>query len=100
MTRKMIIDNVQLNCSLEDIIEELQRQLSFKKIDYLQKTKTTGNNIMVCCPYHGETHPSSGISMDTGVFHCFACNETHSLPELISYLFGKNDFGIVFLFDA
>ena len=49
---------------------------------------------MVQCPYHGngqERRPSAGIKKSDGTFHCFACNEVHTLPEVISYVFGKDD---------
>ncbi len=29
--------------------------------------------------------------MRTGIFHCLACGETHSLPEMISHCFGHDD---------
>lgn len=49
---------------------------------------------MVQCPYHanGQEHkPSAGIRKTDGVFHCFACNTTRDLPEVISYCFGYDD---------
>jgi DNA primase len=52
---------------------------------------------MMQCPYHSngqERRPSAGIHKETGVFHCFACGETHSLAEFISYCFDKDDDGI------
>jgi DNA primase len=60
----------------------------------LQKTIDGGKNIQVQCPFHGngqERHPSAGIHKETGVFHCFACGASHTLPEVISYCFDKND---------
>lgn len=77
-----------------DIVEELQRQLAINNISYLKRIHDSGNNIMVQCPYHGngqERRPSAGIHKETGVFHCFACQQSHTLPEVISYCFGKND---------
>lgn len=87
----MIINNTQFNCDLSDIIEELQAQLRLNNIPLIQKTIDTNNDIMVQCPYHGngqERKPSAGIRKSDGQFHCFACNEVHSLPEVISYCFG------------
>ena len=83
-----------INASCEEIIAELQRQLAINKIPYLQKTHDSNNNIMVQCPYHGngqERRPSAGIRKDDGVFHCFACGQSHTLPEVISYCFSKDD---------
>lgn len=87
----MIINNTQFNCELSAIIEELQAQLRLNNIPLIQKTIDTNNDIMVQCPYHGngqERKPSAGIRKSDGQFHCFACNEVHSLPEVISYCFG------------
>lgn len=88
----MIINNIQFDVSLEEVFEELQRQLAINQIPLFQKGyKESGNSIQVQCPYHGdgqERRPSAGIRKSDGTFHCFACNEIHSLPEVISYCFG------------
>ena len=91
----MIINDVQFNNSLEDVFMELQKQLEVNGFTYFQKGfRDSGNDIMVQCPYHNdgqERKPSAGIRKSDGQFHCFACNETHTLPEVISYCFGYND---------
>lgn len=91
----MTINNVQFNSTLEDVLTELQAQLNVNQIPYFQKGfRDSGNDIMVQCPYHNdgqERKPSAGIRKDDGMFHCFACNARHSLPEVISYVFGYND---------
>ena len=90
----MIINDTIINASCEEILTELQRQLAINKTPYLQKSIDSGKNIMVQCPYHGngqERRPSAGIKKSDGTFHCFACNEVHTLPEVISYCFGKDD---------
>lgn len=90
----MIIDNAYFNADLSDVLQELQAQLALNKIQLLQKIKNLDDNIMVQCPYHGngqERRPSAGIRKSDGVFHCFACNETHSLTEVISHCFGHDD---------
>ena len=87
----MIINNIQFNAELPEILEELQAQLKLNHIPLLEKTRDSGNDIMVQCPYHGngqEHRPSAGIRKKDGIFHCFACNETHNLQELVSYCFG------------
>lgn len=92
----MRIDNVQFNAELTDILSELQKVLTANGIMLLQKTKDAGDDIMVQCPYHanGQEHkPSAGIRKEDGMFHCFACGETHALYEVISNCFGKNDGG-------
>lgn len=90
----MIINDTMINASCEEVLTELQRQLAINQIPYLQKTINSGRNIQVQCPYHGngqERRPSAGIKKDDGTFHCFACGEVHTLPEVISYVFGKDD---------
>ena len=87
----MLINGIQFNCELSDIISELQTQLRLNGIQLLQRATNTSKDIMVQCPYHGdgqEHRPSAGIRKSDGQFHCFACNETHSLQEVISYCFG------------
>lgn len=76
------------------IITELQKQMRLKNLPYLYKIIDGPSNVQVCCPYHKngqERRPSAGIKKSTGVFHCFVCEETHSLPEMISYCFEQND---------
>lgn len=91
----MTINEVQFNSSLEDVFMELKKQLELNGFTYFQKGfRDSGDDIMIQCPYHGdgqERKPSAGIRKSDGQFHCFACNETHSLPEVIAYCFGYND---------
>ncbi len=90
----MIINNVQFNCELEDILTELISQLRANGINLIQKHKDGPTHIQICCPYHAngmERRPSAGLRKSDGIFHCFACNETHSLSEVISHCFGHDD---------
>lgn len=90
----MIINDTMINASCEEILSELQRQLAINNIPYLHKFINSGKNIMVQCPYHGngqERRPSAGIKKSDGTFHCFACGQVHTLPEVISYVFNKDD---------
>lgn len=90
----MLINDIMINASCEEILSELQRQLAINHIPYLQKSHDAGKNIQVQCPYHGngqERRPSAGILKKDGTFHCFACGAVHTLPEVISYCFGKDD---------
>lgn len=89
----MIINDIEFNASLWDILTELRSQLQTNGINLLGSMKQSGHNIQVCCPYHNERRPSAGIDMNTGIFHCFACQEVRSLEEVISHCFGyENDF--------
>lgn len=90
----MYINDVLFNAELTDIISELQNQLRLNNIDLLKSTKDGPDNIQVSCPYHNngqENRPSAGIRKSDGVIHCFACGETHTLPEMISHCFGQYD---------
>ena len=87
----MKINDIEFNVDLWDILTELQSQLRINGLDMLGKMKQSGHNIQVCCPYHNDRRPSAGIDMRTGMFHCFACGEVHTLPEFISQCFGHED---------
>ena len=90
----MVINNIPFTCELSDILTELQSQLEANGIPLLQRIKDVSNDIMVSCPYHKngqERKPSAGISKHDGTFHCFTCNESHSLQQVISYCFGKTE---------
>ena len=90
----MIINDVQFNCELSDILTELVNQLRANNIPLIAKQRDSGEHIQITCPYHSngmERKPSAGIRKSDGVFHCFACGEVHSLPEVISHCFGHYD---------
>lgn len=90
----MIINDIQFNCELEDILQELVSQLRANGSQLIAKQKDGPDHIQICCPYHNngmERRPSAGIRKSDGIFHCFACGEVHSLQEVISYCFGHTD---------
>ena len=87
----MQINGTIFNASLEQILGELQAQLNINQIPLLQVMRDSGNDIMVSCPYHKggqERKPSMGIRKSDGMCHCFACNTTVPLQNLISHCFG------------
>ena len=49
---------------------------------------------LVCCPVHGESNPSMGISIDKQVCHCFSCSFAGDFAKLLIYskpeMFGFN----------
>lgn len=90
----MKINDIQFNCDLIDILQELIAQLRVNGIELIQKYKEGPTHIQICCPYHSngmERRPSAGLRKEDGLFHCFACGEVHSLQEVISYCFGYTD---------
>lgn len=89
----MIINDVTFSADLEEILNELIAQMRMNHIYYISKTIPTSLDIQICCPYHNggqERRPSAGIRRSDGLFHCFACGEVHTLPEVISHCFGKD----------
>lgn len=90
----MEINHTIFNTDLMEILIELQNQLAANGISLLGHMRQTGHNVMVACPYHGngqEKRPSAGIDMRDGTFHCFACGQVHTLPEVVSFCFSKDD---------
>ena len=90
----MIINDVQFNCALEGVLTELVSQLRANNISLISKQRNSGDHIQITCPYHSdgmERKPSAGIRKSDGVFHCFACGEIHTLPEVISHCFGHDE---------
>mgnify|MGYP002854545971 CR=1 FL=1 len=91
----MQINDFIFNAELDDIVDELRHQLQLNRIQLLEKPpKPTRTSLQIQCPYHGngqERNRSAGIRKSDGMFHCFACDEVHTLPEVISYCFGHED---------
>lgn len=90
----MVINNIPFTVDLNEILNELRSQLHKKGINLLKDIRDVPDNVMVTCPYHKggqERKPSAGIKKADGIFHCFTCGETHTLPEMISHCFGHND---------
>lgn len=52
-------------------------------------TRWRDDDMLVCCPVHGESNPSMGVSADKQICHCFSCGFAgdfasllyHSLPD-------------------
>lgn len=71
-------------------IESLLPELGIKK------AKRTSTEIIACCPFHNDKHPSWSINIDQdsdrwGLFHCFVCQS----GNVISLV--KNVFGITYV---
>lgn len=48
---------------------------------------------LVCCPVHGESRASMGVSVDKGVCHCFSCGFAGDFSKLLMYSLPDN-FGL------
>jgi hypothetical protein len=82
---------------VQDILLELRYQLHLNGSYLFKAMKDTGDNIMVTCPMHKdgrESKPSCGVHKETGVVHCFTCGYSVQLSEMISNVFGYDDFGV------
>ena len=64
------------------------------------KSREAKDDIMCCCPVHGEHHPSCGISISKQIFHCFSCGASGdfvwllhlSLPDEFKNVYAARDF--------
>lgn len=93
----VLIDGMLLQTTVQDVLLELRLQLHLNGVSLFGIMKDSGDDIMVCCPIHNngrERNPSCGVHKKTGVVHCFACGYSVTLSEMISNVFGYNDFGI------
>lgn len=63
------------------------KDLQSRKIDYY----ISGENIMINCPFHGESNPSLGVHFGKNKFHCFSCGEAGGIVKLIRVLFDRED---------
>lgn len=90
----MIINDIDFNADLSQILDELVAQLRANDIQFIQKQKEGPDHIQITCPYHSngmEHRPSAGIRKSDGMFHCFACGEVHTLPEVITHCFEHDE---------
>lgn len=70
----------------------MSSRLTEAQIDDLLDYIDTGNpnywkdgDKLVCCPVHGESNPSMGISVEKQVCHCFSCGFAGDFAKLLSY---------------
>lgn len=48
---------------------------------------------LICCPVHGESNPSMGVSIEKQVCHCFSCGFAGGFAKLLSYAL-PDEFGL------
>lgn len=46
------------------------------------------DDYVISCPFHDETEPSARISISTGMFHCFGCEEKGSIYKVLAKITG------------
>ena len=54
---------------------------------------------LVCCPVHGESNPSMGISIEKQVCHCFSCHFAGDFARLLAYS-KPEEFGLKYSADG
>lgn len=90
----MNVNGTQFDVEVLDVVTELKEQLSANGIELFSRFFDSGDNVMVCCPYHKggqERRPSAGIRKSDGLLHCLACGKTAGLDEMIANCFGYDD---------
>ncbi len=90
----MYVDEFIINATAEDIVSALKKELSYRGIHKFAKSNGSGDDLMICCPFHKdgqERNPSSGIRRSDGMFHCFACGVTYPLPDFIAHVLNLTD---------
>lgn len=55
-------------------------------------TRWRDDDMLVCCPVHGESNPSMGISADKQICHCFSCGFAGDFASLLYHAL-PNEFG-------
>ena len=50
---------------------------------YVPHSKTTGNSLMLRCPFHNDKNPSMGVRKDKGFYHCFSCGASGNVIKFV-----------------
>lgn len=85
--------------TVEEILHDLKREAGNPNL--FRDMKTSGNNIMITCPFHKngmERRPSFGITMkeveyfgrvlEAGSTHCYTCSYKSDLPKFVADVLG------------
>lgn len=104
----LIINNKIIDEPIENILNELKREIDGKYLNFIGHKK--GSDVTITCPFHRggqESHPSCHVYADSdnpniyyGTVHCFTCGKKVPLYTLVGYCFGEDDeFGKQWLVD-
>lgn len=90
----MKVGNLELNTDIKTILDRLLQECRMNGTNYFSKGyKALNGYYSVQCPYHKmgqERHPSAQFRSSDGLFYCFGCKETHSLPDVVSHCLQTN----------
>lgn len=81
-----------LTAPLEDVLAKIDSVTG----NHMGRISRRGDDIMICCPIHGESHPSCGIYVgdgdktEYGHVHCFACGYNASFIKFVGDCFGSS----------
>ena len=50
-----------------------------------EPTMWKDDDMLICCPVHGESHPSMGVSAEKQICHCFSCGFAGDFSKLLMY---------------
>lgn len=93
----IIVRDRPILAEVPEIVDTLRGELlQATGTEYFRKGRLSGNNWMYTCPFHkggAESKPSFGISVSSGMCHCFACGWAGTLSEMVSNVFGYEDSG-------
>lgn len=56
--------------------------------DYFNIDPDHSGEAAVCCPFHGDTHPSASVNVDKDVFNCLACGAKGTSYQVYARLNG------------
>ena len=97
----IVVDGVPIMADVIDILNMIKYQVKEQQgRDILYKIKSSGDNVMICCPKHKfgqERKPSCGIRLTEGKdskpgdVHCFACGYTDTFEGFVATCFGYED---------
>lgn len=78
------MDNILSEEQIDDLLDNV--------IGTYNPNMWKNDNKLVCCPVHGESRPSMGISSSKQVCHCFSCGFAGDFSKLLMYSL-PDDFG-------
>jgi 5S rRNA maturation endonuclease (ribonuclease M5) len=69
----------------EDLVRFIQKSMP----SGAPMIRQTNGNIMICCPFHDDSTPSCSVDPQRCGFHCFGCQKSGKVIDLLSKLRGE-----------
>ena len=96
-TQKILYVRIGVNMSVRMTEEQVDDLLDY--IDTSNPNFWKDGEKLVCCPVHGESNPSMGISIEKQVCHCFSCHFAGDFARLLAYS-KPEEFGLKYSADG